>query len=118
MKSCLEMNQNTLKDIQDIQTQLDSIVNKNVNINYNERLLIGDNPYILEKGYGNNVSNNKSEYQSVQDHSTKVTGVIVANRENHIGIKGIVQNVKIMPLNIIPLGDEHDKDIAMQYIML
>lgn len=114
MKSCLEMNQNTLKDIQDMQTQLDSVINKNLNIDYNERLLIGDNPNVLEKGYGNNnVSNNKAGHRSIQDHCTKMAGVIGANRKNNIGIKGIVQNVKIMPLNISPSGDEHDKDIAM-----
>lgn len=110
----LEINQNTLQDIVDKQIQLDSVVNKNLNINYNERLLIGDNPTILEKGYGNNnVSNNKAGHRPIQDHCTKMAGVIGANRENNIGIKGIIQNVKIMPLNISPSGDEHDKDISM-----
>lgn len=110
----LEVNQKTLKDIQDMRTQLDSIVNKSLNIDYNERLLIGDNPKVLEKGYGNNnVSNNKTGHRSIQDHCTKMAGVIGANRENNIGIKGMLQNVKIMPLNISPSGDEHDKDITM-----
>jgi subtilisin family serine protease len=110
----LEVNQNTLEDILDMQTQLDSVINKNLNIAYNERLLIGDNPTILEKGYGNNnVSNNKTEHRSIQDHCTKMAGVIGADRENNIGIKGIVQDAKIMPLNISPSGDEHDKDITM-----
>ncbi|MDR6763863.1 subtilisin family serine protease [Flavobacterium sp. 2755] len=113
MMSSMEMNQN-LKDIQDMQTQLDSVINKNLNIDYNERLLIGDNPAILEKGYGNNnVSNNKAGHRPFQDHCTKMAGVISANRKNNIGIKGIIQDVKIMPLSISPSGDEHDKDIAM-----
>ncbi|PAM95754.1 hypothetical protein B4N84_06575 [Flavobacterium sp. IR1] len=106
--------QETLENIIELQTQLDSIVNKNLNVNYNERLLIGDNSTVLEKGYGNNnVSNNKAGHRPFQDHCTKMAGVIAANRENYIGIKGIAQNVKIMPLNISPSGDEHDKDIAM-----
>jgi cell wall-associated protease len=110
----LEINQKTLQDIVDKQTQLDSVVNKNLNIYYNERLPIGDNPNILEKGYGNNnVSNNKAGHRSIQDHCTKMAGVIGANRENNLGIKGIIQNVKIMPLNISPSGDEHDKDVTM-----
>ncbi|MCV9930457.1 S8 family peptidase [Flavobacterium sp. LS1R49] len=110
----LEVNQKTLEDIQDKQTQLDSVINKSLNMEYNERFLIGDNPNILEKGYGNNnVSNNKAGHRSFQDHSTKMAGIIGANRENNIGIKGIIQDVKIMPLNISPSGDEHDKDIAM-----
>lgn len=114
MMANLDMDQYTLEDVVDKQTQLDSIVNKNLNIDYNERLLIGDNPNVLEKGYGNNnVSNNKAGHRPIQDHCTKMAGVIGANRENNIGIKGIVQNVKIMPLNISPSGDEHDKDITM-----
>lgn len=112
--STLEMNQNNLKDIVDNRTQLDSIINKNLNVNYNERLLIGDNPQILEKGYGNNnVSNNKAGHRPIQDHCTKMAGIIAANRENNVGIEGISQDVKIMPLNISPSGDEHDKDITM-----
>ncbi|MHC0447619.1 S8 family serine peptidase [Flavobacterium sp. 3-218] len=110
----LEVGQNTLEDIVNKQNELDSIINKNLNINYNERLLIGDNPNVLEKGYGNNnISNNKSGHRPIQDHCTKMAGVIGANRENNIGIKGITQNVKIMPLNIAAMADENNKDIAM-----
>jgi cell wall-associated protease len=114
MMANLDMDQKTLEDIQDKQIQLDSVINKNLNIEYNERLLIGDNPNVLEKGYGNNnVSNNKAGHRPIQDHCTKMAGIIAANRENNIGIKGIAQDIKIMPLNISPSGDEHDKDITM-----
>ncbi len=114
MMANLEMNQKTLEDIKDQQTQLDSIVNKNLNLNYNERLPIGDNPTILEKGYGNNnVNNTIKGVRTIQDHNTMVSGIIAGNRINSKGIKGIAQNVKIMPLNISPSGDEHDKDITM-----
>jgi subtilisin family serine protease len=83
-------------------------------LSYNERLLIGDNPTILEIGYGNNnVSNTIKGVRTIQDHNTMVSGIIAANRTNEKGIKGILQNVKIMPLNISPSGDEHDKDITM-----
>jgi len=110
----LELDQKDLEDIQNHQTQLDSTVNKNLKIDYNERLLIGDNPDILEKGYGNNnVSNNKAGHRSLQYHCTKMAGIIGANRENNIGIKGILQNVKIMPLSISSPGDVNDKDVAM-----
>ncbi|MFH7012404.1 S8 family peptidase [Flavobacterium sp. FlaQc-52] len=109
----INMGQNTLEKLQDERTQLDSIVNKNLNLDYNERLSIGDNPNILEKGYGNNkVSNTVKGIRTIQDHNTMVSGIIAANRNNNIGIKGIV-DVKIMPLNISPSGDEHDKDITM-----
>ncbi|MNQ61141.1 Cell wall-associated protease precursor [compost metagenome] len=85
-----------------------------MNLNYNERLPIGDNPTILEKGYGNNnVSNTIKGVRTIQDHNTMVSGIIAGNRTNGKGIKGIAQNVEIMPLNISPSGDEHDKDITM-----
>ncbi|UWY30094.1 S8 family peptidase [Flavobacterium sp. TR2] len=109
----IDMHQSTLEKLRDQQTQLDSIVNKNLNLSYNERLSIGDNPNILEKGYGNNkISNTIEGVRTIQDHNTMVSGIIAANRKNNIGIKGIT-DVKIMPLNISPSGDEHDKDIAM-----
>lgn len=114
MMISLEVNQNSFEDVKDKETQLDSIVNKNLNLEYNERLSIGDNPNILEKGYGNNnVSNTIKGIRTIQDHNTMVSGIIAANRTNNKGIKGIAENVKIMPLNISPSGDEHDKDIAM-----
>ena len=110
----LEVNHKTLEDLKDMKTQLDSVVNKNLNLSYNERLSIGDNPTILEIGYGNNnVSNTIIGVRIIQDHSTMVSGIIAADRKNEKGIKGISQNVKIMPLNISPSGDEHDKDITM-----
>nr|WP_315149005.1 S8 family peptidase [uncultured Flavobacterium sp.] len=103
-----------LVDIEKSRDELDSIVNKNLNINYNDRALIGDNPNILEKGYGsNNVSISKKGFKNIQGHCTKVAGIIAANRNNNIGIKGIADNVKIMPLSISYSGDENDKDIAM-----
>ena len=114
MKARFDFNEKSLEDVKENETQIDSIVNKNLNIYFNERTALGDNPKILEKGYGNNnISNTKAGHRLIQDHATKVSGVIAATRENNIGIKGIAQNVKIMPLNISASGDEHDKDIAM-----
>jgi cell wall-associated protease len=110
----LEVNEKTLKDIKDQEAQIDSVLNKNLNINFNDRVLIGDNPKILEKGYGsNNINISKTIFTYIQAHCTKVSGIIAAKRDNNVGINGITQNVKIMPLNISLSGDEHDKDIAM-----
>ncbi|PJJ09859.1 subtilase family protein [Flavobacterium sp. 1] len=109
-----EVNQKDFKQINENATQSDSVVNKNLNLNYNERISIGDNPDFLEKGYGtNNISINKEGYRNIQNHSTEVSGIIAANRNNNIGIKGIAENAKIMPLCISFSGDEHDKDITM-----
>ncbi|MGK0211673.1 MAG: cell wall-associated protease [Polaribacter sp.] len=110
----LQSNEESLEKLKESKIQLDSIISKNLNVDFNERTFIGDNPKVLEKGYGNNnVSNNKAGYRPIQDHATKVSGIIAANRKNSKGIQGIAQNVKIMPLNISSSGDEHDKDIAM-----
>jgi len=114
MKVRFDDDERTIEKMRETEAQLDSIVNKNLNVNFNERIAIGDKPTILEKGYGdNNISNNKSGYRSIQGHCTMVSGIIAANRENNIGIKGIAKHVKLMPLNISYSGDEHDKDIAM-----
>jgi subtilisin family serine protease len=107
-------NESSLEVIKSNRAELDSIVNKNLNKNFNDRNLIGDNPLALEKGYGcNKVSISKKGFKNLQGHCTKVSGIIGANRENNIGIKGFLQNIKIMPLNISYSGDENDKDIAM-----
>lgn len=114
LKRKFDLKENTLEDIIETKIQLDSIVNKNLNLNFNEREALGDNAYDLQKGYGNNfVSNNKVGHRKIQDHCTKVSGIIAANRNNDFGINGISEMAKIMPLNISYSGDEHDKDIAM-----
>lgn len=114
MKARFDFNEKSLEDVKENEAQIDSIVNKNLNIYFDERSGLDDNPKILGRGYGNNnVSNTKAGHRLLQDHGTKVSGIIAADRKNNFGIKGIAQNVKIMPLNISASGDEHDKDIAM-----
>ena len=80
-----------------------------LNTNFNARELVGDNPLNIEdKYYGNN------DVKGIRsDHGSSVAGVIAAKRNNGIGINGIVDNVKIMVLKCIPIGDERDKDIAL-----
>ncbi|KAF2516658.1 S8 family serine peptidase [Flavobacterium foetidum] len=114
MKFRFDQDEKTLADVIETEIQTDSIVNKNLNLDFNERSFIGDNPNVLEKGYGSKyISISKKGHRSFQDHNTKVSGIIVAERNNAVGINGIVDNVKIMPLTISYSGDEHDKDIAM-----
>ncbi len=110
MMVSFENDEKSVDDIIKVQVQMDSILQKNLNTAYNEREFIGDNQKILEKGYGNN---NVSSYKKIQKHSTEVSGIIAANRNNKIGIQGFSNNIKIMPLSISISGDEHDKDIAM-----
>lgn len=89
--------------------QLDSIVNRNLNIDYDDRKFIDDNSYVLQKGYGNNKLNNNI-YQLT--HCTEVSSIIAGQR-NNVGVNGFHNKIRIMPLCISVSGDEHDKDIAM-----
>ncbi|MBL7728259.1 MAG: S8 family serine peptidase, partial [Dinghuibacter sp.] len=47
------------------------------------------------------------------DHGTHVGGIVGAVRNNGKGIDGVADNVLLMPLLVVPDGDEHDKDIAL-----
>ncbi|HTF17574.1 MAG TPA: S8 family peptidase [Chryseolinea sp.] len=78
------------------------------NLEFNSRKIVGDDPNNLyEKGYGNNDVEGPDAR-----HGTHVAGIIGANRNNEVGIKGIADNVRIMVLRAVPNGDERDKDIA------
>lgn len=46
-------------------------------------------------------------------HGTHVAGIIGAKRKNGLGVDGVADNVVIIPLIVVPDGDEHDKDIAL-----
>jgi cell wall-associated protease len=84
------------------------IVNYGYNTDFDSRKIVGDNySNLYEKGYGNNDVKGPDA-----THGTHVAGIIAANRNNSIGIKGIADNVKIMPVRAVPNGDERDKDIA------
>jgi len=114
MMARMEYNETNLDNLKDLAIQVDSMYNKSLNINYDERIFIGDNPEVLEKGYGNNkISASISGIRSYQGHNTKVSGIIAANRTNNLGVKGFSDKIKIMPINMSASGDEHDKDITM-----
>lgn len=78
------------------------------NTEFDPRKIVGDDysdPY--EKGYGNSDVEGHDP-----SHGTHVAGIIAANRNNALGIKGIADNVKIMVIRAVPDGDERDKDVA------
>jgi subtilisin family serine protease len=80
-----------------------------LNVNYDPRSLIGDNTENLEdRNYGNN-----NVIGPRSSHGTSVSGVIASLRDNNTGINGIAKAVKIMPVRVVPDGDERDKDIAL-----
>jgi subtilisin family serine protease len=84
--------------IESIEHSPKSYRNDIVKDNYND---------INDRFYGNN-----DVMGPESSHGTHVSGIIGADRDNGIGIKGIANNIEIMTLRAVPDGDEHDKDIA------
>lgn len=78
------------------------------NTGFDSRKIVGDNTEDLEERY---YGNNDVEGPDAR-HGTHVAGIIAANRNNDIGVKGIADNVRIMSVRAVPNGDERDKDVA------
>jgi len=85
--------------------------NKNYDFDFDGRAIVGDNPEDLtDVVYGNgNVIGSKD----VESHGTHVSGIILANRTNNLGMKGVANNAKLMSVRAVPDGDERDKDVAL-----
>ncbi|MBI1769109.1 MAG: S8 family peptidase [Bacteroidetes bacterium] len=102
-----------LKELKQGVDYFSAIVNYGYNTEFDSRKIIGDNysnPY--EKNYGNNDVKGPDAM-----HGTHVAGIIGANRNNSIGIKGVADHVKIMVVRCVPnSGDERDKDVANSII--
>jgi cell wall-associated protease len=98
--------------IADYKKEADSLKEKVWNLDYNERTaIIGDNPDdVTDIYYGNNQVGTHLEYFK---HSTQVASVIAAKGADSSGVKGISNNIKIMPVCVSTEGNEHDKDIAV-----
>ncbi len=85
--------------------------NKNWDLNYNSRKIVGDNPNdITDTNYGNNHVTGSTKTES---HGTHVSGIILATRNNGIGLNGVANNAKLMVVRTVPDGDERDKDVAL-----
>lgn len=78
------------------------------------RNALGDDPDdFSSKFYGNNDVDGPDPKKKDAMHGTHVSGIIAAKRDNGIGMNGVAKNVKIMPVRVVPDGDEYDKDIAL-----
>ena len=80
---------------------------------YNARKAVGDDPANLtERQYGS-PRMQIGESQQLAVHGSHVAGIIGAKRGNGRGIDGVADNVRIMPVSVVPAnGDERDKDVA------
>lgn len=97
------------EDIQKYLDHAEGSLKYNLNVNFNPRNIIGDNPEIWDgKPYGS-----KDVKGPDPSHGTHVAGIVAASRKNGFGIDGIADNVRIMSVRAVPDGDERDKDIAM-----
>jgi subtilisin family serine protease len=96
------------KDIREGYKYYSNAVKYHYNVDFDPRYIVKDNySDFSERFYGNNnVAGPDAE------HGTHVAGIIAANRNNDIGIKGVASNAKIMVLRAVPNGDERDKDVA------
>ncbi|NLP57211.1 S8 family peptidase [Lutibacter sp. B1] len=85
--------------------------NKNYDFNFDGRAIVGDNPQdITDTKYGNGfVIGSKDE----ESHGTHVAGIILATRNNGVGLDGVATNAKLMSVRAVPDGDERDKDVAL-----
>jgi len=78
------------------------------NPEFDSRKIVGDHyENENERYYGNNDVKGPDAF-----HGTHVAGIIAAARDNHLGMNGVANNVKIMALRAVPDGDERDKDVA------
>lgn len=88
---------------------LSASVNYQLNPEYNDRAMIGDNPHDFnDTRYGNSDVEGPDAL-----HGTHVGGIIGACRGNGLGGDGVAENIKLMSLRAVPDGDEQDKDIAL-----
>lgn len=101
-----QLNEEALKDALD---HFNGSANYQLNMDYNDRQFVGDNPDdFSDVHYGNNDVEGPEA-----SHGTHVGGIIGATRHNELGGDGVAENVRLMSLRAVPNGDEQDKDVAL-----
>jgi len=99
-------------DINAFKDQVYDMLNYNLNLDFDGRKIVGDNPEnINDKFYGNNIVYGPDKEKAL--HGTHVAGIIAQIRNNNLGGDGITNNAQIMTIRAVPNGDEYDKDIAL-----
>ncbi|GAB4028677.1 S8 family peptidase [Spirosoma gilvum] len=83
------------------------------NLSYNPRQAVGDDPSNPNERYYGSPRMLIGQSQELAMHGSHVAGIIGAKRGNGRGIDGVADNVRIMPVSMVPSGgDERDKDVA------
>lgn len=109
LAEAIESGELSMKAIEEQKKQITDMIDFNLNTEFDERKIIGDNPNDLnDKFYGNNNVEGPDAL-----HGTHVGGIIAAIRGNELGGDGVADNAVLMVLRAVPNGDEHDKDIAL-----
>lgn len=99
-------------EINDYKDYVYDQLNYNLNLEFNGREKVGDNPNdINDIKYGNNIVYGPNKEKAL--HGTHVAGIIAQKRGNNLGGDGVTNNVEIMAIRAVPDGDEYDKDIAL-----
>ena len=102
----------TLEELSDGIKHYEERLKYGLNKEFNPRAVLKDNPDdINDKIYGNNNVVGPTVEGAL--HGTHVAGIIAAVRHNNIGIDGVADHVRIMPVRTVPDGDEYDKDVAL-----
>lgn len=101
------------KEIIDYKDHVYGQLNYNLNVEYDGRKILGDNPDdINDRKYGNN--NVIGPEPKEAKHGTHVAGIVAQVRGNKKGGDGVASSVvEIMAIRAVPDGDEYDKDIAL-----
>ncbi len=100
------------KQIEEFKDYIYGQVNYNLNVDFDGRKIVGDNPDDLkDTKYGNN--NVVGPEPKEAKHGTHVAGIVAQVRGNNKGGDGVTNNAEIMALRAVPNGDEYDKDIAL-----
>lgn len=101
------------KELQGGKDHYEGQLEYNLNLKYNGREIVGDNPDDFnDRDYGNN--NVTGPVKEGAKHGTHVAGIIAQVRGNGLGGDGVASNnVEIMAVRAVPDGDEYDKDVAL-----
>lgn len=95
-------------DIEKQKEHLENALQYGYNPDFDPRSTVGDNYADAEE----HIYGNPDVAGPDPEHGTFVAGIIAAERNNGVGIDGLAEAVRIMPIRAVPNGDERDKDVA------